>query len=442
MKRESGASRQDRPITGIMLVAPARLASPEAVASPWLRGTHMPENITLRRVTYRLYPTPTQEAALRDILGLHQRLYNMALEQRRDAWRTLRRSVTYFNQAHDLTELRAAEPEYKALNAQAEQQTLKRLDKAFAAFFRRLKSGETPGFPRFKSYDRYPGWSYTNQGGWKLNTNRKGGRLKLHELSAPIRMRGRAKHDGEWRDLQIIRKAGKWYASVSMICEPKRKAGRSAIGLDWGVETFATIASDSGGYGSIENPRNLAKAKAKLTAAQQALSRKKRGSNNRHKAKAKVMAIHAKVANRRKDFLHQESHRLIGQVALIATESLSISNMTRSAKGTAEKPGKNVAQKAGLNREILDTSPSAFLAMLRYKAEEAGVVYVEIPTKKVKPSQTCSGCGSQRKKSLSEREHACECGLKLGRDENAARVMLNWALFGRPTSQELAGCGA
>jgi len=395
-----------------------------------------------RRVTYRLYPTPTQEATLRDILGCHQRLYNMALEQRRDAWRTQRRHVGFVDQCAQLTELRAAEPGYKALNAQSEQQTLKRLDKAFQAFFRRVKSGETPGFPRFKAYDRYPGWGYTSQGGWKISTIRKGGMLKLHEIVTPIGMRGKAKQDGEWRDLQIIRKAGKWYASVTMVCEPKRKAGRAAIGLDWGVETFATIASDSGGYGHIENPRNLQQAKGALTAAQRDLARKKKGSNNRHKAKAKVAALNAKVANRRNDFLHQESARLISKVALIATEKLSVKNMTRSAKGTAEKPGKNVAQKAGLNREILDTSPGTFLAMLRYKAEEAGVRFVEIPTKKVKPSQTCSGCGHQCKKALSVREHGCECGLKLGRDENAARVMLNWALFGVPASREPAGCGA
>jgi putative transposase len=126
--------------------------------------------------------------------------------------------------------------------------------------------------------------------------------------------------------------------------------------------------------------------------------------------------------------LHKSSAKIVEATRLIATETLNVQSMTRSAKGTMKRPGRNVAQKAGLNREILSTAPGAYLNMLRYKAEEAGSHFANVPTRKVRPSQTCSGCGSQRKRPLSERMHACECGLSLSRDQNASRVMLQWAL--------------
>jgi putative transposase len=128
--------------------------------------------------------------------------------------------------------------------------------------------------------------------------------------------------------------------------------------------------------------------------------------------------------------LHQTSAKIIGQTAVFATEKLQVSNMTQSAKGTVEKPGKNVPQKAGLNREILATAPSMFLSMMRYKAEEPGSLYVETPTKTLKPSQRCSDCGRlpKLKKSLSDRQHVCECGCDLTRDQNGARNNLVWAM--------------
>ena len=149
--------------------------------------------------------------------------------------------------------------------------------------------------------------------------------------------------------------------------------------------------------------------------------------------------MHRKVANRRHDFLHQQSAALVATLAVLATEKLQVANMTRSAKGTVEAPGKNVRQKAGLNRNILDTAPAAFLQMLRYKAEEAGVEFVEANTRQIKPSQTCHLCGRQRKKSLAERHHRCECGVCCSRDENAARVLLEFGL--RAAGREPTMCG-
>ena len=393
-----------------------------------------------RKVMYRLYPSVAQIQSLLAMLGLHQRLYNAALEQRIAAWRLGRHRVTFAQQCHELTELRAADAAYGTLNAQSAQVTLKRLDLAFRAFFRRVRAGQTPGFPRFKSLDRFSGWGYKTHGDgfrFRPGDGNRHGKLRLSGIGT-IAVRGRARTRGEAVTCEIQRKGDRWYASFTIECTPERRSGIVAVGLDWGVEIFATLAYDDGSFAEIANPRFVRAAKGQLEVAQQNLSRKRRASKNRRKAKAVVAAIQRKIANRRRDFLHQQSAKLINRANLIATESLAVKNMTTSARGTIESPGRNVAQKAGLNREILSTAPSAFLAMLRYKAAEAGTEYVEVPSRTVKPTQRCWKCWSVRKKRLDERQHVCPCGVVLGRDRNSARVNLLWALA--QTGREPAGC--
>ncbi|MHB8480715.1 MAG: RNA-guided endonuclease InsQ/TnpB family protein, partial [Vulcanimicrobiaceae bacterium] len=303
-----------------------------------------------RKVVYRLYPSRSQETALLDMLGLHQRLYNAALEQRIAAWRLQRKSLSAYDQSRDLTGLRASDERYAGLNAQSAQVTLQRLHLAFGAFFRRCKKGETPGFPRFKAFDRYSGWGYKTHGdGFRFvpGDGNRHGRLRLSGIGT-IPVRGRARTPGETKTCEIAHKAGRWYASLTLACEPQRKAGTQAIGLDWGVETFATLAHEDQAFSTIENPRFFARMKATLESAQQNLARKAKRSNNRAKARRRVSAIHRKTTAKRLDFLHQRSAKIVASVDLIATESLSIKNMVRSAKGTIESPGRNVAQKAGL----------------------------------------------------------------------------------------------
>jgi putative transposase len=371
---------------------------------------------------------------LLDIKGAHQRLYNVALEQRIGAYRLTGRVVGFAAQCRDLTELRAAEPEYAAINAQSEQVTLKRLDLAFAAFFRRVAAGGAAGFPRFKSFDRFSGFGYKAHGdGWKLRPSPAGahGKLKLSGVGE-IKLRGQARTAGTPVTCDIQHKAGRWYASVTLRCEPVRERGTRAVGLDWGVETFATLVELNGEKHEIDNPRFVRSSTGKLARAQKALSRKRRGSRNRGKARRRVADVHRRIANRRADFLHKATAAIVAGSALIATEQLGIERMT--AKGGCRK--------AGLNREILSTAPGAFLRMLQYKAEEAGVEFVEVPTRKVKPTQTCPGCGRQRKKALSERMHSCECGLHVGRDQAAALVCVQWAMTGSPHGREPTVCGA
>ena len=388
-----------------------------------------------RKVTYRLYPTAQQEVVLSDTLRLHQRLYNAALEQRMTAYRTRKVSLSYVDQAKELTKLRVEFPEYKALNAQSEQVTLTRLDLAFQNFFRRVKSGiDKAGFPRFKSLDRYPGWGYKTHGdGWKFEFGEqlKQGKLRLSGVGF-LKVRGKARNLGTPKTLEIQFKQGHWYASITLATTPQRISGSNAIGIDWGLETFATVSNSDNSCSAIQNPRTLRKKLKLLKRKQQSLSKKKVGSNNRKRVRRYVAKLHRKVANQRKEFLHQTTNRLVRDSGLIAIEQLNIKNMTASGG----------AYKKGLNREILSAAPSGFHQMLKYKAEEAGIEWIEIPTRTVKPSQTCHGCGRQEKKLLSIRRHVCACGVICGRDENAAKVILNWALHGNATGQELAWCGA
>jgi putative transposase len=242
-----------------------------------------------------------------------------------------------------------------------------------------------------------------------------------------LRMRGKARTWGKPVTAEIIRKNDRWYLSLTVKCEPKRKSGTKAVGFDWGVETFATLANSDGSYQSVENPRFLKQSLKKLKAAQRSLSKKKMKSKNRDKARKVVVKLHQKVSDQRRNYAHQVSSQLVKDHTLIATEKLQIKNMTASGG----------SHKKGLNREILNTAPAMFISFLKYKAEEANTMWIEIPTRKVKPTQTCSGCAKQKKIALNIRFHHCEaCGLKLTRDQNSARVILNWALVGNATGWE------
>lgn len=387
-----------------------------------------------RKITYRLYPSQQQEKCLLELLAFHQRIYNTALEERIRIYQEEKRSLTFANQCKELTKWRKANKDLAGINAQSLQVTLKRLDLAFQAFFRRLKKGEKAGFPRFKSLQRFSGWGYKTHGdGWRLfaGEQMQHGKLRLSGVGN-IPMRGKARTEGEPKTCELLHKSGKWYASVTIKCEPKRQGGTKAIGFDWGVKNFVACHDSRGKTDVIPNPRFLKSALPKLKQLQKSVSRKKnKSSHNRKKAILKLAKLYSSIANKRKDFNHQQAAKIVNENGFIAGELLSVKSMT--AKGTSKK--------RGLNREILSTAPAQFYQLLKSKAEEAGVLWVDIPTREIKPSQTCYGCRAQRKKSLNERWHECECGASCDRDENAARVILNWALRWA-SGQELTEMGS
>lgn len=403
-----------------------------------------------RKVTYRLYPTPRQAEALDVLLRSHQELYNAALEERIGAWRKARKSISYADQCASLTEIRATLPEWTEANCSSQQMTLRRLDKAFAAFFRRVKAGQAPGFPRFKSLSRFPGFSFKSHGdGWRFTPGKdwKHGSLRLAGVGH-VKCRGEARQGGDVRASDLLHRDGQWFLSLTVQPEQieRERTGHDAIALDWGTEHLLSGVREDGQTIRLDNPRWYQSDKDAIVALQQIVSRKKRGSRRRQQAIRRLADARAQQARKRLDFLHKATCRLARENAVVAMEGLAVKNMTRSTKGTVDNPGKNVSQKAGLNREILDTAPALLMQLLRYKVTDTGGLWAEAPTKKLKPSQTCPECGHVRKKALSERTHRCEkCGHTEPRDLASARVVLNWALYGTPTAprsrQELAETG-
>lgn len=390
-----------------------------------------------RKVTYRLYPTAAQLAALEHQRWVHCLLWNEALAERRRAWGERQASLGFSAQCKRLTEWRRQSKLLRGINAQSGQVTLKRLDLAFQHFFRRVKNGETPGFPRFKPLHRFKGWGYKTHGdGWRLMTNErmKHGTLRLSGIGK-VAIRGKPRTPGTPKTCEIIQRGRRWYASITLDCAPERQRGDQLGGLDWGLETFATVATPAGTE-TIDNPRCLAGTLEKIRQVQRDISRKEEAakkasgktrrfpvSNRLQRAYERLRGLHRKVANQRNDFLHQTTAQLVGQFAALGLEALNIRNMTASGG----------QHKRGLNRCILDAAGGAFHQRLGYKAEEAGTWAMEAPTRQLKPSQTCHACGRQEKKPLSQRRHECPCGASCSRDENAARVLMAWA------EQQLSG---
>ncbi len=386
-----------------------------------------------RRTTYRLYPTPAQEAALQAQREAHRCLYNAALEQRRVAWKRQRTTLSFAEQCRDLTVLR--QEEETPLPAQAAQQTLKRVARAFEAFFRRLRIGETPGYPRFKSYTRFKGWSYPTHGdGWRL-LPRKGmqhGCLRLSGVGH-IRIRGNARTVGEPKTCDITYRHGTWYASIVLACRPERMCGEVSMAFDWGIETFATLATEEGYTQRRENPRFLSRNAEALKDAYRARDTKQKFSHGWRIANRRVARLHAKIARQRLDFHHKQSAQMVGAACAMFTETLHVVNMTQRPKPkqdvtTGQYQPNGAAAKAGVNKAILDGAPAQFLSILRYKAAEAGVLYAEAPTRQLKPSQRCHACWTVHNKRLDERWHACPCGVSCHRDVNAALVLLIWGI--------------
>lgn len=389
-----------------------------------------------RALTFRMYPSPRQDEILTRKHLMLKDLWNAALEERIGAWRRGVR-IRLSDQEKALKEVRAGLDGWRGLVHTHEAQTvLKRLELAFRAFFRRLAAGQSPGFPRFRSADRFRGWSYKEHGNGFRAELRPGGHgvVTLFGVGR-MRIRGIARTPGRILKGDVTRDHRGW--KLTLVVETdcavrERDPDARPGGIDLGVETLATVAFVGGSFERIENPRYIAEEAETLRADQRRLSALARARRISRRALAKARKAlarrHAKVAARRKDFLHKTTTRLARELSLIGTETLAVRNMTRSARGTIEDPGRNVARKAGLNRSILDTAPSTFLNMLRYKAEEAGSEILEAETRQLRPSQRCPDCGAVRKKPLSLRIHDCACGCRMGRDEAAALVLLRWAM--------------
>jgi len=355
---------------------------------------------------FRMYPNRQQEVQLEATLDTCRHLYNLALADRKNAYESEGVSRSYEDQAGMLV-AEKKDGNFKAVFSQVLQDVLRRLDKSFKAFFRRVKRGEKPGYPRFKGQGWYKSFTYP-QVGFKLD----GSKLVLSKIGS-IRIFKHRDVEGRIKTCTIKKdKLGHWYATlVSEIEDVPQAEPKTAIGVDVGLNSLVALSTGE----MIEYPRYYLKAEQKLAAAQRNLSRKKKGSANRQKAKAKVAKISQDIQNHRDEFLHQVSRKLVDSADLIVFENLSISGMLKNHH---------------LAKHIQDHAWGKLIQFTQSKAAKAGKVVELVDARYT--SQKCSQCGIIVPKTLAERTYLCpNCGLEVDRDINASLNIRTLGLRGR-----------
>jgi putative transposase len=359
----------------------------------------MDEQTARKTFKYKLKPTPEQEEAMTLVLRRCRELYNAALQERKEAWQKCGVSITVAGQSAQLPEIKVVRPEYRDIHSQVLQDVLTRLDRAFQAFFRRVKNGETPGYPRFQGVNRYYSFTYKQFGNGATLDN---GFLVLSKIGR-IAVRWSRPIEGAPKTITISREADGWYVCFSCTDVPMQPlpATGQETGIDLGIEAFATLSDGT----RVFSPGWYRQAERALKTAQRRVSRRKQGSNRRRKAVILLAKAHQQVARQRADFHHKKALELVRAYDTIYHEALQPANMVKNHH---------------LAKSITDAGWGAFLTILTYKAAWAGRRVVAVNP--AFTSQTCSGCGVIVSKGLSVRWHACpDCGTSLHRDHNAAK---------------------
>ena len=323
-------------------------------------------------------------------------VYNETLAMRKSAWEQEQRSISYYESKRQIPLWKKEHPELSGVYSQVLQDVSMRVDLAFKAFFRRVKAGENPGYPRFKGRGRYDSFTYP-QYGFKLD----GDRLHLSKIG-DVKVVLHRPVEGTIKTLTIRRSStGKWYACFSVEYDPSPLPQKeTTVGIDVGLESFATLSNGE----KIENPRFFRTDEKALAKAQRKLSKAGKGTPERKKARKIVAHIHERIANRRLNFAHQNSRKVVNRFGTIVFEELNITTMQKNHH---------------LAKSIADVAWNLFISITEGKAEEAGSHVIRVNPRNT--SQMCSRCGMIVAKTLSDRIHSCpHCGLVMDRDQNAA----------------------
>lgn len=361
----------------------------------------------MRNYRFRLYPNKEQERKLTNWLATCRVLYNSAIADRKNYYGRNGKGLTRTQQQVILKADKTKHPQVKEVHSQPAQEVLFRAERAFNNFFRQVKAGEKPGYPRYKGRGQYNSLTFT-QFGNGLGASFQNGKLKLSKIGL-VKIDLHREICGEVKTCTIKREqSGKWYATLAVEEYPVLySSNQQSIGIDVGLKEFAVLSNGK----PIPNPKHLQKSEKKLKTLQRSLSRKKKGSKNRSKAREKLARQHEKVKNQRKDFLHQISSQLVWKYGKIVVEDLQIQNMVKNHH---------------LAKSISDAGWGECISMLSYKAESAGRRVEKVPPHGT--TQECCRCGNTVKKGLSMRTHICpHCGLVLDRDHNAAINILQRA---------------
>jgi putative transposase len=355
---------------------------------------------------FRLRPTKAQAKLLQQQLDECRWLYNELLSERKLAYEELDLSLSKYQQLMFLPILKEERPSLKIVHSQVLQNIVDRLDKSFQAFFRRCKAGEKPGFPRFRGLHRYDSFCYPQSGftllGKELHLSKIGKlRIKMHRAL-----------EGEIKTCTIKKTvSGAW--DVTLSCETQTsplEPKTEAIAIDVGLESFATLSNGE----KIANPRFFKNEQKALAKAQRKLSKLAKGTKERQKTGKSIAKIHERIKNKRKDFCHKQSRKIVDQYQYICLEDLNIKNMIEGSL---------------FAKSITDASWNQFRQFLTYKAAEAGRKLGLVNP--AYTSQICSQCGHLEPKELIEREHKCtQCSYAAHRDLNAAQNILALGLDG------------
>ncbi|WP_405638467.1 transposase [Streptomyces sp. NBC_00056] len=398
----------------------------------------------MRAYKFLMRPTVRQAQALGEMLRDHCSLYNGALQERRDAYRHVSKtSIKYGHQSVQLKKIRSFDPERQGRwSFSSQQATLRRLDKAFAAFFRRVKSGDKPGYPRFRGVNWFDTVEFPRDGDgcrWDSTPHDPVPRVRLQGVGH-VKVHQHRPVAGKVKTISVKREGRRWYVVLTAEQaqpEPLPRTG-SVVGIDMGIANFL---ADSGGE-FVPNPRHGRRAAAKLEAAQRALSRfprvgRDKRTGNHQRAVEKVAQLHGKVRRQRLDHAHKTALDLIREHDFIAHEDLKIRNMVRAAKPKPdpETPGtflpNGATAKTGLNRSIADAGWGVFLTILHAKAESAGRDVIAVDPRNT--SRRCPACGHTAKENRPAQEqfHCISCDHQAHADTVGATNVLRAGLARR-----------
>lgn len=375
-----------------------------------------------RTCKLRAYPTAGQARRAHALIDSHCEVYNAALEERKLAWKMNRVSIGYGDQSAQLRSIREDRPDVAVWSFTAQQQTLRRLKRSFDGFFRRVKAGEEPGYPRFRSRHRFDTVDHLNGDGAKWTPTQGRWARAYFQGVGTIKVSEHTHVEGRVTQVSLRREHGgrRWYVLVVAESEAVILAstGRD-VGIDVGTARFLT--TNDGGV--VDNPKFLASATDALAKLQRAKTRCKPGSGNARRLKRQIAKLHRQVKNRRRDFHHKTARTLVNDYDTIAVEGLKVANMTKRAKPKPdpETPGAFLpnggSAKTGLNRSIGDAAWGQFFSILTAKAECAGRKVIQ-----VNPAYTSIDCHLCGRRCTRPRQDTVVCPVHgpLDADTNGA----------------------